>query len=80
MNIEQIMIQISFFCICSWIILSASILVALTIVLRRGGYGKIVQRELESRRQLVDYTGGMGSQFNSCKHIDYLLNVFLYVL
>lgn len=31
----------------------------------RGGYGKLVQRELESRRQLVDYTGGLGSYYNT---------------
>eukprot|EP00250_Pteridium_aquilinum_P005017 c15181_g1_i1 orf=91-795(+) len=31
----------------------------------RGGYGKIVQRELESRRQLVDYAGGLGSYYNA---------------
>lgn len=30
----------------------------------RGGYGKLVQRELESRRQLVDYTGGLGSYYS----------------
>ncbi|KAH7296301.1 hypothetical protein KP509_26G018400 [Ceratopteris richardii] len=31
----------------------------------RGGYGKIVQRELESRRQLVDYAGNLGTYYNS---------------
>lgn len=30
----------------------------------RGGYGKLVQRELESRRQLVDYGGGIGSYYS----------------
>ncbi|KAG6552856.1 hypothetical protein Mapa_005511 [Marchantia paleacea] len=37
---------------------------SLTTLLRRGGYGKLVQKELESRRQLVDYeapVGGLGS-------------------
>ena len=29
---------------------------------RRGGYGKLVQRELEAQRQLVDYgSGSLGS-------------------
>ncbi|KAJ8544790.1 hypothetical protein K7X08_017373 [Anisodus acutangulus] len=31
-------------------------------VIRRGGYGKLVQKELEAQRQLVDYgTGSLGS-------------------
>nr|CAD1844639.1 unnamed protein product [Ananas comosus var. bracteatus] len=31
-------------------------------MIRRGGYGKLVQRELEAQRQLVDYgTGSLGA-------------------
>ncbi|MCO5586047.1 hypothetical protein L7F22_039986 [Adiantum nelumboides] len=41
----------------------------------RGGYGKIVQRELESRRQLVDYTGGLGSFYNTRKYYPYFVFV-----
>ncbi|KAL2513355.1 Nuclear cap-binding protein subunit 2 [Abeliophyllum distichum] len=34
----------------------------LVSITRRGGYGKLVQRELEAQRQLVDYgTGSLGS-------------------
>lgn len=38
-------------------------MVSLINVLPRGGYGKLVQRELEAQRQLVDYGGGSLGSF-----------------
>lgn len=37
--------------------------VSLTCYARRGGYGKLVQRELEAQRQLVDYGTGSLTSF-----------------
>jgi hypothetical protein len=54
-------------------------------VLRRGGYGKLVQRELEVQRQLVDYGAGSLGSFPAvmppphckCQELFYLKILFL---
>lgn len=51
--------------------------VSLTL-LRRGGYGKLVQKELETQRQLVDYGAGSLGPFQPAVPIPCKLSIIAF--